>query len=269
MNVRLLWVAVLAWGVWCGGTANAKSPSMALYSPAQRQWSFAACADLFPHRQPLALSLVPASLRPLALCSDHFAVLYSPISKTPLVVVERLNAALLREAKSIKRSDQFYPDLRIPASGRAELDDYRGKQPAVDRGHQAPAADGPTPRAMAQTFALSNMVPQAPESNRQAWSAVERATRKFALRARGDVFVFTGPLFDPGHSTVGQGRVWKPTRLFKLVYDEASGRAWAYVLPNAAAQVTKPVDYPTFVQQTGLPLLAGLPVTGSVRSAPK
>jgi endonuclease G len=267
MTVRMLMVGVIACGVGVGETAEARSASLALYSPAQRQLSFAACADQFPQRQPLALSLVPASLQPLALCSDHFAVLYSPISKTPLVAVERLNAVLLREAQATTRTDQFYPDLRIPASGRAELADYRGQQPAVDRGHQAPAADAPTLRAMAQTFALSNMVPQAPESNRKAWSAVERATRKFALRARGEVFVFTGPLFDPGHATVGKGRVWKPTRLFKLVYDESAGRAWAYVLPNAAAQVTKPIDYPTFVQQTGLPLLAGLPITGSVRTA--
>ncbi|WCH24870.1 hypothetical protein [Aeromonas salmonicida] len=72
--------------------------------------------------------------------------LYSPINKTPLVVVERLNAALLREAKSIKRSDQFYPALRIPASGRAELDDYRGQQPAVDRGcHFQKATAQPPP----------------------------------------------------------------------------------------------------------------------------
>lgn len=110
MKMHLLMVGVIAWGVGAGGTAEARSASMAHYSPAQRQLSFAACVDQFPQRQLLALSLVLALQQPLALCSDHFAVLYSPISKTPLVVVERLNAALLCEAQATTRTDQFYPD---------------------------------------------------------------------------------------------------------------------------------------------------------------
>ena len=101
-------------------------------------------------------------MKPLALCSDTFAVLYSQTSKTPLVVVERLNAAQLKDAKGEERTNQFYADPRIPKGGRAELSDYRSQHPAVDRGHQAPAADAPNAHAMAQSFALSNMVPQDP-----------------------------------------------------------------------------------------------------------
>lgn len=242
-----------------------QAEAQALYTPAQRTATFAACPEHFPAAQPLPLSQVPVAWQPLALCSDHFAVLYSQTSKTPLVVVERLTAAQLQDARDEKRTDQFYPDPRIPARGRAELSDYRQNTPAVDRGHLAPAADAPTPRAMAQSFALSNMVPQDPQANRQAWADIEKATRKFVMRARGNVFVFTGPIFDPGHETVGVNRVWKPTRLFKLVYDETSGRAWAYIQPNAAARVARPVDYPAFVRETQLQLLDGTPLTGAAR----
>ena len=229
--------------------------ALALYSPQQRKLTFASCPHLFPAGQPLQASAVPSTMRPLALCSDHFAVLYSQTSKTPLVVVERLNAAQLREAKDEARTDQFFPDPRIPKNARAELVDFRSQEPAVDRGHMAPAADAPNPRSMAQSFALSNMIPQDPTNNRKIWSKVESDVRKFTLRSQGNVFVFTGPIFDPGHTTVGPNRVWKPTRLFKLVYDEASGRAWAYVLPNAETRITPPVetritppvDYATFL----------------------
>lgn len=203
-------------------------------------------------------------MKPLALCSDNFAVLYSQTSKTPLVVVERLNAAQLKDAKGEERTNQFYADPRIPKGARAELSDYRGQHPAVDRGHQSPAADAPNANAMAQSFALSNMVPQDPTNNRKIWSKVEADVRKFAVRAGGDVFVFTGPLFDAGYSTIGDNKVWVPTRLFKLVYDTSSKRAWAYVLPNAETRVQKPMDYDTFVKSTGLKLLGNLPVTGSV-----
>lgn len=118
--------------------------------------------------------------------------------------------------------------------------------------------------SLLQSFALSNIVPQDPTNNRKIWSKVESDVRKFAKRADGNVFVFTGPLFDPGHSTIGDNKVWVPTRLFKLVYDYSSKRAWAYVLPNAEARIEKPMDYATFVKVTGLNLLGNLPVYGSV-----
>jgi DNA/RNA endonuclease G (NUC1) len=240
-----------------------QSAALDLYSSKQKQASFDGCADLFPAAKPINTATVPATMKPLALCSDNFAVLYSQTSKTPLVVVERLNAAQLQDAKGEERTNQFYPDPRIPKSGRAELSDYRSQHPAVDRGHQSPAADAPNPNAMAQSFALSNMVPQDPTNNRKVWSKVESDVRKFAKRADGNVFVFTGPLFDQGHSTIGDNQVWVPTRLFKLVYDASSKRAWAYVLPNAETRIEKPMDYETFVKSTGLKLLGNLPVTGS------
>lgn len=229
--------------------------ALALYSPAQRAHSFDACVEQFPGKRPLSVQAVPSQWKPLALCSDNFAVLYSQVSKTPLVVVERLNARLMHEARDEQRTDEFYPDPRLPKNARAELADFRSQEPAVDRGHLAAAANSPTAQAMAQTFALSNMVPQDPEHNRKVWSKVEGDVRKFARRAKGDVFVFTGPLFDSGYTTVGKGKVWKPTRMFKLVYDEASGRAWAYVQPNASTRMEPPVDYATFVRLTGWRLL--------------
>ncbi|WP_247256866.1 DNA/RNA non-specific endonuclease [Pseudomonas moorei] len=241
-----------------------QAAALDLYSNKQKQASFDGCVDLFPAAKPLSMATVSATMKPLALCSDNFAVLYSQTSKTPLIVVERLNAAQLQDAKGEERTNQFYPDPRIPKSGRAELSDYRSQHPAVDRGHQSPAADAPTPNAMAQSFALSNMVPQDPTNNRKIWSKVESDVRKFAQRANGDVYVFTGPLFDSGHATVGDNKVWVPTRLFKLVYDASSKRAWAYVLPNAETRIERPMDYDAFVKSTGLNLLGNLPVSGSV-----
>jgi len=56
----------------------------------------------------------------------------------------------------------------------------------------------PTVQAMAQSFSLANMVPQAAKHNGWAWSnTVEKATRKYAGRASGNVYVITGPVFEP------------------------------------------------------------------------
>jgi len=79
-------------------------------------------------------------------------------------------------------------------------------------------------------------------------------------RAGGNVYVFTGPLYttrDP--RTIGQGRVWVPDQLFKLVYDETSGRSWAYIVGNdAQSRLGPPMSYQEFVQRTGLPLLSSV-----------
>jgi hypothetical protein len=49
-----------------GGTLSERE-ALALYSEAQQEPTFDACADQFPQAQPLALGLVPASMKPLAL----------------------------------------------------------------------------------------------------------------------------------------------------------------------------------------------------------
>lgn len=231
-----------------------KESAIAHYSAGQKQNSFNDCKKLFPDQRPLSLQMFDPAWKPRALCSDAFAVLYSGLSKTPLVVVEKLNRAQLADAKDEKRTDNFFADPRLPTKERAYLDDYR--RSGWSRGHMAAAANAPTPRGMAQTFALSNMVPQDSKQNSGVWSRIESDTRKYAQRAKGDVFVFTGPIFDKGYGTIGRNRVYVPTRLYKLVYDPSAKRAWAHVLPNhASAKKTEPVNYAAFVKATGLNLL--------------
>jgi hypothetical protein len=68
--------------------------ALALYSNKQKQTSFDGCSELFPATKPINTATVPATMKPLALCSDNFAVLFSQVSKKPLVVVERLPAQI-------------------------------------------------------------------------------------------------------------------------------------------------------------------------------
>jgi endonuclease G len=235
-----------------------RNEARSLYTAAQAKPGFEACLDLFPGKRAIGLAEVSAEWKPVALCSNRFAVLYSGTSKTPLVVIERLSKEQMNEARGEERTNQFYPDPRLPKSVRAELGDYR--KSSLDRGHMAPAGNQPDPAAMAQSFALSNMVPQDPENNQKIWAKVEDDVRKYARRAPGDVYVFTGPLFRDAVRTVGRGKVWVPTHLFKLVYDAESGRAWAYILPNVSdVGVSRPITYVEFVKQTGWQFLASVP----------
>ena len=181
------------------------------------------------------------------------ALLYSGETKTPVYVAQRLNRKSIEEANE-KRADRFFADARLPAAERAELEDY--KHSGYSRGHMAPAGDMSTPTAMAQSFSLANMVPQNPQQNGGSWAKIEQDTRKYALRARGDVYVITGPVFERGAPTIGEGRVRVPRYLFKLVYDASTGKSWAHWQENREGErVSAPISYAELVRRTGVEFL--------------
>ena len=127
----------------------------------------------------------------------------------------------------------------------------------------APAGDMPTAQAMAQSFSLANMVPQAPEHNRGVWAkSVEMATRNYVKRAAGDVYVITGPVFVPGIAqspSIGPGQVRVPKYLFELVYDQSRNGAWAYWSENSNETVaSKPISYAELMKRTGVEFLPGV-----------
>lgn len=227
----------------------------ALLLPASGYAAFEQCRAFFAQDTPPAVTVpVPGKLRDL--CFDAFAVLHSGQAKTPVFVAERLTRAHLADALGEKRTDRFYEDARVPAAERARLADY--SRSGLDRGHMAPAADMPTAAAMAQSFALSNMVPQFPQNNRKAWAGIESATRKYAKRAKGEVFVISGPVYSGQVRAIGPGKVWVPTYLYKLVYDASNNRAWAYWLENTdEARVGAPISYEELVRRTGTEFLPG------------
>ncbi len=216
---------------------------------------FSNCPDLFPGGRPLDTSRFDRRWQVVELCSNHFAVVYSKLTKSPLLVVERLNRNLLADARDEIRTDVFYPDPRLKKGERAELSDFVGS--GRDRGHMANAADQPDRASMVQSFALSNTVLQDLVNNRTgAWFKAERDTRRYARRAQGNVWVFSGPLFKGEVRKFGRNKVWEPTHLFKMVYDERQGREWAHVIANSSdAQLKSPMNYAEFVAATGMDVL--------------
>lgn len=255
-QLQAYWPAALPVGQWlstllAGYQAEPAGPSGA---PAQAPTTdFAQCRHFFPAGvPPVVRSLKAASY---ALCFDAFAILYNADTKTPVYVVERLSRNSLTAAKAISRSDRFYPEARLPSSARAQLEDYRGS--GFSRGHMAPAADMPSNAAMAQSFSLANMVPQNQSHNSGPWSKIEQDTRQYVMRARGDVFVFTGPAFEASRvARIGPSGVAVPSHLFKLVYDANTQRSWAHWQQNAAGeQSMRPITYRELSQRMQIDFL--------------
>lgn len=218
---------------------------------------FSECRRFFAGGKPPVVEYRPGRR---SLCYDAFAILHSSESKTAVYVAQKLNRALVEGARE-ERMNKFFADARLPSGERATPADYAGS--GYDNGHMAPAGDMPTPQAMAQSFSLANMVPQAPRHNGGVWkSSVEAATRKYAGRASGDVYVITGPVFVPGiveSNAIGPGKVRVPEYLFKLVYDEDQHRAWAHWHLNSdATRAARPISYAELVKRTGIDFLPGL-----------
>lgn len=208
---------------------------------------FSPCRQMFANSQPPVLP--NQAMAPRALCYSSFAILHSGKSRTPIYVAQRLNKEQI-EAK-VTRATKFFADARLPRAERAELADY--KNSGLDRGHMAPAGDMSTEESMAQSFSLANIVPQSPINNRKSWAGIEQATRKYVMRAKGDVYVITGPVFGAKPMAIGPGKVWVPTHLYKLVYDPSTGRSWAHWLDNTdEARIGKPISYDELVRRTGI-----------------
>lgn len=112
------------------------------------------------------------------LCSSEFSVIYSGTARAPLAVAEHLIASNL--TVKIERTDDFHPDFRIPEEERAELSDWAGS--SFNRGHLANARDMHTEQGEHESFALSNMLMQNPENNRDLFSDLEQATRGLAKK---------------------------------------------------------------------------------------
>lgn len=214
----------------------------------QVQTRFEHCPHFFPGGRP---PIVPAGPALRELCFESFAILHSGRTKTPVFVAQRLNRRMLVQAREIGRKDRFYAEARLPSAERAELDDYRGS--SYSRGHMAPAADMSSDAAMAQSFSLANMVPQDQRHNAGPWSKIEQDTRKYVMRAQGDVFVLTGPVYGEPLETIGDGKVAVPTHLYKAVYDATTGRAWVHWQANGtAARAGAPLSYEEFARRSGL-----------------
>ncbi|MFT9424992.1 MAG: DNA/RNA non-specific endonuclease [Acetobacter syzygii] len=163
------------------------------------------------------------------LCNSGYAALASTVSHGPLWVAEHLRAQDLAQAAQVPRSGHFYADPRWP--GGAELSDYRRSKP-YERGHMAPSGDQPNAQAQAQTYALSNIVPQASVLNKGIWARLEKRVRLLARR-EGTLYVVTGPAFHLRPiATVGHDHVYVPSSVWKAVYAPARNRAGVYVCKN-------------------------------------
>ena len=162
------------------------------------------------------------------LCRQNYAVHYRYDTKTAEWVAERITVEDI--SGEARRRNDFRPDRDIPTEHRAELSDYA--RSGYDRGHMAPAAaNTQTAEIMSESFLLTNMVPQAPRHNRGIWRILELRVNQWVQQGK-DIWVINGTIYEPDHSTIGDGQVGVPSAMYKIIVDRSAPKAIAFLIPN-------------------------------------
>ena len=156
------------------------------------------------------------------------------------------------------RHGSFYADKDIPEEYRVQPEQHTNTE--YDRGHLAPSATIDfSPEANRETFALSNVVPQAPRLNRQAWEKLESLERKWA-KTKGKLHVVTGPLYSSRPRKVNDLKI--PSRFYKVIYSYDEKKAIGFIMPNKAVSDSDLWRYAMSVQEveaeTGLHFFSAL-----------
>ncbi|RMI14381.1 MAG: DNA/RNA non-specific endonuclease [Calditrichaeota bacterium] len=189
----------------------------------------------------------------------YYVLSYNEECEQPDWVMYKLQRRFLQG--SARRKDRFRPDPAV-ITGSATPKDYR--RSGYDRGHLLPAADMKfSPEAMAETFFMSNMSPQAPQFNRGIWKKLEEQVREWCKR-EGELYVVTGPVLQEQLPRIGENKVCVPRYYYKIVldYEEPEIKAIAFVmenrkLPGNIFDYAVPID--SVEALTGLDFFAPLP----------
>ncbi len=132
------------------------------------------------------------------LTKPYYALSYSDAKGTANWVSWRLTQVDLGDAPRTG----FYPDDSLPPGfEQVTPDDYTGS--GFDRGHLCPHSDRAADDEMSRsTFAMTNIIPQSPNLNRQAWERLESYCRD--LVGEGNVlYIVSGPSGQGGEGSEG------------------------------------------------------------------
>jgi endonuclease G len=124
---------------------------------------------------------------------------------------------------TIRRQDSFRPDNSLPAGWyRANPGDYTNT--GFDRGHLCPSDDrDKTEEDNNATFLMTNIIPQAPNNNRNTWRNLEEYSR--SLIDKGNELYIVAGAYGRGGSgsnggttnTLAGGKITVPARLYKII----------------------------------------------------
>ncbi len=161
----------------------------------------------------------PSNAGNYLLVHPEFSIGYNASRGIPTWVSWHLDKADLGQAP---RQNNFRPDAALPRQFyQVAAASYA--RSGFDKGHNCPSGDRTADLdANSATFLMTNMVPQAPKNNQQAWAHLEEYGRSQVQRGQ-EIYIIMGSYGRGGTGTNGfaqtldQGRVTVPARIWKVM----------------------------------------------------
>ena len=176
---------------------------------------------------------------------DQYALSYNRAKGTPNWVSWELSTDWLGDTD---RSDDFRPDPVLPAEWyHVTTADYTNS--GFDRGHVCPSADRTRNAAdNSSTFLMTNMIPQAPQLNREPWARFEDYCRELAKKGYR-LYIVAGVYGVGGEGSNGpldsiKGKISVPGHNYKVIVAVPKGGQAADV---GAATPVIALDFPNVV----------------------
>lgn len=189
---------------------------------------YASCSDLY------APNSEPNVKVGTELCNSFYVSRFDTRYNAVRYVSEKLVGS---DVGSQKRVNAFKADARVKGSPTPSNYSNSG----YDKGHMVPADDASTPDEMRSTFLMTNMTPQVPSLNQQAWRLLEDKVRNIHLSDPSTpTYVETIPTYLGNVQLVG-GKVPVPSGYWKLV-SKGSGKR-AFYADNVVSGKVKEVSY--------------------------
>ncbi|MDJ0556521.1 MAG: DNA/RNA non-specific endonuclease [Microcoleaceae cyanobacterium MO_207.B10] len=115
---------------------------------------------------------------------------------------------------NVERQDDFRPDNNLPEDWyHVRANDYRGS--GYDRGHLIPSADRTAnQKDNSATFLMTNIIPQAPDNNRETWRELEQYSREL-VEEGNELYIIAGGYGKK--ATLADGKINIPSRTWKIV----------------------------------------------------
>lgn len=140
----------------------------------------------------------------------QYALSYNNSQGIPNWVSWQLNQSWLG---NVERSNDFRPDIALPSGWyQVRPTDYIGS--GYDRGHLIPSGDRTrTPDDNSATFLMTNIIPQAPQNNREVWRELEEYSRKLVNQGK-ELYIIAGGV---GSKATLQGKITVPQQTWKVI----------------------------------------------------
>jgi endonuclease G len=141
----------------------------------------------------------------------QYALSYNNSTGIPNWVSWQLNQSWLG---SVDRGNNFRPDTTLPSGWyQVRPNDYTSS--GYDRGHLCPSGDRTrNAEDNSATFLMTNMIPQAPENNREVWRELEEYSRELVNQGQ-QLYIIAGGVGSKG--TLKKSKVTVPQQTWKVI----------------------------------------------------